>query len=584
MLTTVFKYLWPKDNKDSKIRIITSVVLLFGAKILSVQVPFLFKDIVDKLTLTQPEIITLPLGLLMVYGAVRIVSAGFQELRQTVFAKVAHDAIRDVSTTTFKRLHDLDLTFHLSNQTGSLSRIIDRGSRGINFLLNSLLFHVVPTAFEIGLVSYVMYHSLGWEFSALSIATIIAYTIFTVRVTQWRTKFRVKMNSMDNEANNKMMDSLVNFETVKYFNNEALEVERYHKYLKEYDKASLQTTSSLSFLNFGQSFIFSLSMAAIMIMASQGVVDGKLTVGDLVLVNGLLFQISLPLNFLGTVYREIKQSLIDMDHLFSLLNLKPTIKDKEDAKPLQFNNGTIVFKNISFQYGEGQNMVLNNVSFEVEGGKRVALVGSSGSGKSTILKLLYRFYDVSTGSIEIDGQDVRNVQLESLRKNISVVPQESVLFNEDIYYNIAYGRPEATREEVIEAAKAAHIHEVIMKMEKGYDTITGARGLKLSGGERQRVSIARAILKNSPIVFYDEATSALDTEKEKLIMESLKELFKNRTTLMIAHRLSTIVDADEIIVLGPGGKILERGNHQQLLELDGRYRSMWLAQQHGQSD
>jgi len=580
MLKTVAKYLWPKDNNNSKMRIIASVVLLFGSKILTVQVPFIFKDIVDHLTNTgTPMVFTLPLGLLLGYGAVRIASMGFQELRSTVFSKVAHDCIRDVSTNTFRRLHQLDLSFHLSRQTGSLSRIIDRGSRAINFLLNSMLFHVVPTAFEIGLVSALMYTQLGWEFSALSLATIAAYTVFTVKITQWRTQFRVKMNSMDNEASNKMMDSLINFETVKYFNNEKVEVERYHKYLKEYDQASLKTTSSLSLLNFGQSFIFSLAMTAIMIMTAQGIVNGTMTVGDLVLVNGLLFQISLPLNFLGTVYREIKQSLIDMDHLFSLLNLKPKIHDKEISKPLEFKDGTIVFKDISFAYNDSK-QVLNNVSFECEGGKRVALVGTSGSGKSTILRLLYRFYDVNSGSIQIDGQDIRDVTLDSLRKNIGVVPQDTVLFNDTIYYNISYGNPSATKEQVEHAAKLAHIHDVILNMKNGYDTVVGERGLKLSGGEKQRVSIARAILKNSPIIFYDEATSALDTATEQVIMHALRELFKNRTTIMIAHRLSTVVDADEIIVLGHGGVILERGNHHQLLEIEhGKYRSMWLAQQ-----
>eukprot|EP01132_Coremiostelium_polycephalum_P005375 gene5375-6707_t len=585
MIKKVARYLWPKDDPASKARIIISMVLLFGAKILTVQVPFIFKEIVDRLTpvIGQPEIVTIPLGMLLAYGVVRVASNGFQELRSTIFSKVAHNAIRHVTTTTFKHLHSLDLSFHLSRQTGSLSRIIDRGSRGINFLLNSMLFNVVPTAFEIALVCSVMYFKLGWEYSAVSLATIGAYTYFTLKVTKWRTQFRKKMNSMDNEASNKMMDSLLNFETVKYFNNDKVEVEHYHNYLKEYDAASLKTTSSLSFLNFGQSFIFSSSICALMIMVAHGISAGTMTVGDLVLVNGLLFQISLPLNFLGTVYREIKQSLVDMDHLFSLLNLKPKIKDNENSKDLEFKNGTIVFNDVSFGYNESKN-VLNNVSFECEGGKRVALVGTSGSGKSTILRLLYRFYDVNNGSIEIDGQDIRDIKLESLRQQISVVPQDTVLFNDTIYYNIAYGNLNATKEQVYEAAKLAHIHEVILNMTDGYDTVVGERGLKLSGGEKQRVSIARAILKNSPIIFYDEATSSLDTATEQDIMQALGSLFKGRTTIMIAHRLSTVVDADEIIVLGSGGIILERGSHQQLLELDGKYKSMWLAQQFDDSE
>ncbi|KYQ88426.1 ABC transporter B family protein [Tieghemostelium lacteum] len=578
MIKTVFKYLLPKGDRESKMRIIMSVGFLFGAKIFTVQVPFIFKDIIDRLSITTPDYVTVPIGLLLMYGAARLLSAGFQELRSTVFAKVAHNAIREVSCNTFRRLHDLDLSFHLSRQTGSLSRIIDRGSRAISFLLNSLLFHVVPTAFEIALVATVMYMKLGWEYSALSVATIIAYTVFTFRVTQWRTQFRKQMNSMDNEANNKMMDSLINYETVKYFNNDKLEVERYHNYLQEYDKASLKTTSSLSFLNFGQSMIFTASMTAMMIMAGYGIHDGHLTVGDMVLVNGLLFQISLPLNFLGTVYREIKQSLVDMDHLFSLLNLKPKIANSEKSRPLQLQNGTILFKNVSFSYSDSKS-VLNNISFECQGGKRVALVGTSGGGKSTILRLLYRFYDVNQGCIEIDGNDIRELELDSLRKQISVVPQDTVLFNDTIYYNIAYGNPHATKEQVEQAAKLAHIHEVIMNMKNGYDTVVGERGLKLSGGEKQRVSIARAILKNSPILFYDEATSSLDTATEQIIMQALRELFKNRTTIMIAHRLSTVVDADEIIVLDKGGIVLERGNHSQLLELNGKYKQMWLSQQ-----
>ncbi|EGG14283.1 ABC transporter B family protein [Cavenderia fasciculata] len=578
MIKTVGKYLWPKDDWGSKGRIILSVGLLVGAKILTVQVPFIFKDIVNHFSdAGSPDYLVVPLGLLVGYGAVRILSAGFQELRSAVFAKVAHSAIRDVSCTTFKHLHDLDLTFHLSRQTGSLSRIIDRGSRAINFLLNSMLFHVVPTALEIGLVSALMYQQLGWEFSAVTLGTLVAYTAFTFQVTSWRTKFRKQMNSMDNEAQNKMMDSLLNFETVKYFNAEKLEVERYHRYLKEYDVASLKTTSSLSALNFGQALIISSAMTAVMVMAANGISAGTLTVGDMVLVNGLLFQISLPLNFLGTVYREIKQSLVDMDHMFSLLNLKPRIQDTPTAKPYQYKNGTIEFNNITFGYNPSKT-VLNNVSFEVQGGKRIALVGTSGSGKSTILRLLYRFYDPNSGTILMDGQKLTDLETDSLRKNIGVVPQDVVLFNDTILYNLAYGNPNATREQIEKAAKMANIHDVVMAMPEGYETMVGERGLKLSGGEKQRVSIARAILKDSPILFYDEATSSLDTATEQVIMHALRELFKNRTTIMIAHRLSTVVDCDEIIVLGSGGVVLERGTHQQLLELDGKYKSMWLSQ------
>uniref|UniRef100_A0A3P9IUL2 Iron-sulfur clusters transporter ABCB7, mitochondrial n=1 Tax=Oryzias latipes TaxID=8090 RepID=A0A3P9IUL2_ORYLA len=589
ILSAMLSYVWPKDRPDLRARVAVSLGLLAGAKLTNVMVPFMFKYAVDELNQMSGHMLnlndapstvaTMTTAVLIGYGVSRAGSALFNELRNTVFGKVAQSSIRRIAKNVFLHLHNLDLGFHLSRQTGALSKAIDRGTRGISFVLSALVFNLGPTVFEMFLVSAILYYKCGGEFAAVALGTLSAYTIFTILVTQWRTRFRIEMNKADNEAGNAAIDSLLNYETVKYFNNEKYEAERYDGYLKLYESSSLKTTSTLAMLNFGQSAIFSVGLTAIMLLASKGIAAGNMTVGDLVMVNGLLFQLSLPLNFLGTVYRETRQALIDMNTLFTLLNVDTKIKEKDLAPPLAVTpqDATIRFEDVYFEYMEGQK-ILNGVSFEVPAGKKVAIVGGSGSGKSTIVRLLFRFYEPQQGNIYISGQNIRDVSLESLRKALGVVPQDAVLFHNNIFYNLQYGNINATPEEVYQVARLAGLHDAILRMPHGYDTQVGERGLKLSGGEKQRVAIARAILKNPPILLYDEATSSLDSITEENIMTSMKEMVKDRTSVFIAHRLSTIVDADEILVLSQG-KVAERGTHQALLGTPGSlYAELWNAQ------
>uniref|UniRef100_A0A8C7FGD8 Iron-sulfur clusters transporter ABCB7, mitochondrial n=1 Tax=Oncorhynchus kisutch TaxID=8019 RepID=A0A8C7FGD8_ONCKI len=555
----------------------------------NVMVPFMFKYAVDELNGLSGHMLnlsdapstvaTMATAVLIGYGVSRAGSALFNELRNAVFGKVAQNSIRRIAKNVFLHLHSLDLGFHLSRQTGAMSKAIDRGTRGISFVLSAIVFNLGPTVFEMGLVSAILYYKCGVEFAAVTLGTLGAYTAFTIAVTQWRTRFRIEMNKADNEAGNAAIDSLLNYETVKYFNNEKYEAEKYDGYLKSYESSSLKTTYTLAMLNFGQSVIFSVGLTGIMVLASKGIMAGSMTVGDLVMVNGLLFQLSLPLNFLGTVYRETRQALIDMNTLFTLLSVDTKIKERELAPPLSVTpqEATIRFEDVYFEYLEGQK-VLEGVSFQVPAGKKVAIVGGSGSGKSTIMRMLFRFYEPQKGNIYIAGQNIRDVGLDSLRRAVGVVPQDAVLFHNTIFYNLQYGNINATPEEVYQVARLAGIHDAILRMPHGYDTQVGERGLKLSGGEKQRVAIARAILKNPPILLYDEATSSLDSITEENILSSMKGLVQDRTSVFIAHRLSTIVDADEIIVLNKG-KIAERGDHHSLLATPGSlYADLWNTQ------
>ncbi|XP_031567457.1 ATP-binding cassette sub-family B member 7, mitochondrial-like [Actinia tenebrosa] len=589
ILKSMLKHVWPKDRRDLKIRVVAAVCLLVGAKVINVQVPFLFKYAIDYLNKFDPSTIataggflaTTSTAILLAYGLARMSSSLFNELRNAVFAKVAQGSIRTVARRTFLHLHNLDLTFHLNRQTGALSRAIDRGTRGINFVLSALVFNIVPTIFEVSLVSGILAYRCGPEFAAVVVGCLGVYTVFTLRVTQWRTQFRSEMNKADNESGAQAIDSLINYETVKYFNNEKFEADRYDKLLGKYEEASLKTTTSLAFLNWGQNFIFSASLSAIMLLASKQIMEGTMTVGDLVMVNGLLFQLSVPLNFLGSVYRDLRQALIDMEALFNLHNLKTSIKDKPNAYPLLLKagdpNSNVIFDNVSFEYLSGKR-ILDKVSFEVPSGKKIALVGGSGSGKSTIVRLLFRFFDPIEGRILVSGKDIQDVSVESLRKIIGVVPQESVLFHNDVFYNINYGRIEATAEEVYQAASMAEIHDAILHMPKGYSTHVGERGLKLSGGEKQRIAIARAIIKDPPILIYDEATSSLDSITEMNILSALRRVTQGRTSIFIAHRLSTVIDADEILVL-EDGKIREKGNHYSLItDPNTLYAHLWHKQ------
>ncbi|XP_073300950.1 ABC transporter B family member 25, mitochondrial [Primulina huaijiensis] len=592
IISTLAKYLWMKENVEFRLRVITALVLLIGAKVINVQVPFLFKLAVDWLTtatgnasaLTEftvanssaVALFVTPVAVLIGYGIARSGAAAFNELRTAIFSKVALRTIRQVSRKVFSHLHELDLRYHLSRETGALSRIIDRGSRAINFILSSMVFNVVPTILEISMVSGILAYKLGAPFAWITSLSVAAYVIFTFTVTQWRTKFRKAMNKADNDAGTRAIDSLINYETVKYFNNEAFEAEKYDEFLQKYEDAALKTQRSLAVLNFGQSLIFSAAISAAMVLCSHGIMNGSMTVGDLVMVNGLLFQLSLPLNFLGSVYRETIQSLVDMKAMFHLLEEKAEIRDMDNAQPLKLTGGGIEFDDVHFSY-LSERKILDGTSFVVPAGKSVAIVGTSGSGKSTILRLLFRFFDAHSGHIKIDGQDTRLVTLESLRKSVGVVPQDTVLFNDTIFHNIHYGRLSATEEEVYDAARRAAIHDTIMKFPEKYSTVVGERGLKLSGGEKQRVSLARAFLKAPPIMFCDEATSALDSTTEAEILSALKSLANGRTSIFIAHRLTTAMQCDQIVVL-ENGRVLEQGPHEVLLSKNGRYAQLWAQQ------
>jgi len=570
--------LWPAERIDLRVRVVLALLALVGAKAITVYVPFLYKEAVDQLSpeTAAATAIIVPIALIIAYGVSRIMMVALAQLRDAVFAKVGQNAVRQLAVETFRHLHALSLRFHLERRTGGLSRLIERGTKGIDFLLRFSLFNIFPTIIELALVCVILAYAFDIRYSLITAGTVVIYMVFTFTVTEWRTRFRRQMNDLDTEANTKAVDSLLNYETVKYFGNEEHEAQRFDRSMKGYEGAAIKTTTSLAVLNVGQTLIFSIGLTVLMLMAAQGIADGVLTVGSFVMINAYLIQLYQPLNMLGTVYREIRQALIDMETMFALLQVPAEISDKPNASDLEVAGGALEFDEVSFHY-DPDRPILDRISFRVPAGRTLAIVGPSGAGKSTVARILFRFYDISGGVVRIDGQDIRDVRQSSLRAAIGMVPQDTVLFNDTIRYNIRYGRPEASDAEVEEAASLAQISTFIDSLPQGYDTRVGERGLKLSGGEKQRVAIARTILKNPPILVLDEATSALDTHTEREIQAALRSISKDRTTLIIAHRLSTVVDADEILVLDRG-RVVERGRHAELLALGGVYASMWNRQ------
>lgn len=571
-LREVLPYIW-----DYQGRILIALLSLMLAKIANVGVPITFKYIVDALEQTQQAVPLLPITLLSIYGVLRLANALFSELRDAIFARVRYRAMRRLSNRMLTHLHQLSLRFHLERQTGAISRDMERGTHSISTILNYMIFTVLPTFAEFALIAIVLFKQYDLKFVLVTTITIVIYAVFTFAVTEWRMEFRHLMNGLESKANTQAIDSLVNYETVKSFGNEAFEARRYDATLQQWEDAAVKSQTSMSILNFGQSAIIAIGVTLTMVFASQGVVDGQMSLGDLVLVNAFLLQLFIPLNFLGVVYRSIKYALTDMDLMLQILELNPEIHDNPKAQPLQVNHGTVRFEQVSFHYLPDR-AILSDITFEIPAGHKVAVVGTSGAGKSTLVRLLLRYYDTIDGKITIDGQDIRQVTQSSLRATIGVVPQDTVLFNDTIYYNIIYARPEASQAEVIAAAQLAHIHHFIETLPQGYDTIVGERGLKLSGGEKQRIAIARAVLKKPQILVFDEATSSLDSKSEQAIQQALSHLAAHHTTLVIAHRLSTVVDADQILVMEQG-RIIERGTHAQLLEIKGVYAHLWALQQ-----